>query len=311
MIGKVKRKIKGKIVNILRSAVRREIEGILPIVSQMIEFQNSRREERSSYYNHTKNPADSITYYEGVRDRLVKAGVAVEETPVDIADFEEWQARFPECVSFYEKMGDVFIEKCLEHYLAFEHLRISNNDTYIDIAGSGSPWAEILNRRDIKSYCLDLSYPTGIKGINIGADASNTELPDSFATVLSLQCAYECFMGDADISFVKEADRILNKEGRYGIVPLYLEDIHFVATSPYCDQSKVRIEPEAKKVWRDDEYKVPFSRYYSPEAFYKRIFSSIPKDMTGKVLYFRNLDEIMKHYTEQRVYCFFMFLCKK
>ena len=88
-------------------------------------------------------------------------------------------------------------------------------------------------------------------------------MPDDFASVLSLQCAYECFMGDADIRFVEEASRILDKKGRYGIAPLYLADIHFVSTSPYCNQAEVVIEPEARKVWKDDKYKVPFSRHYS------------------------------------------------
>ena len=165
--------------------------------------------------------------------------------------------------------------------------------------------------KQVRAYRLDLSYPDGIRGINIGADAGDTKLPDNFASVLSLQCAYECFMGEADVKFVREASRILNDSGRYGIVPLYLEDEYFVSTSPFCDQSEVKIEPGAKKVWRDDEYRVPFSRHYSPEAFFRRIYSAIPKDMEGKVLYFGNLDEVMEKYPGQRIYCFFMFVCGK
>ena len=118
-------------------------------------------------------------------------------------------------------------------------------------------------------------------------------------------------MGDADIRFIEEASRILDRKGRYGIAPLYLADIHFVSTSPYCNQSEVKIEPAAKKVWRDDEYKVPFSRHYSPESFFTRIYSRIPNDMLGKVLYFKNLEEVMKHYLDQKIYCFFMFVCEK
>ena len=94
-------------------------------------------------------------------------------------------------------------------------------------------------------------------------------------------------------------------------MPLYLADVHFVSTSPYCNQAEVIIETEAKKVWRDDEYKVPFSRHYSPESFAERIYSRMPEDMEGKILYFKNLDQVMKYYPEQRVYCFLMFLCEK
>jgi hypothetical protein len=78
-----------------------------------------------------------------------------------------------------------------------------------------------------------------------------------------------------------------------------------------ADAADVIIEPEAKKVWRDDEYKVTFSRHYSPESFAERIYSRIPDDMEGKILFFKNLDEIMNHYPGQRIYCFFMLLCEK
>jgi hypothetical protein len=84
-------------------------------------------------------------------------------------------------------------------------MNISVNDVYIDVAAAGSPWAEILNARGVKAYRLDLSFSKGINRMDIGADAGNTRLPDDFASVLSLQCAYECFMGDADIDFVREA----------------------------------------------------------------------------------------------------------
>ena len=338
MIGKIKRKITSKISNMLRSAVRRELEDILPIISQLIEFQNSAKEDRQSFYDHTKNPLGNIGFYESLKNRLLSAGVPVEPVDIDIHDFERWLNDFLEVKRHYEKMGDVFIEKCLEHYLTYRYLNISEGDIYIDVASAGSPWAEVLNSRTeirnqrtairgrktedgrrkserdqvwVKAYRLDLSYPKGIKGIDIGADAGDTKLPDAFASVLSLQCAYECFMGDADVAFLKEAGRILNDQGRYGIVPLYLEDQYFVCTSPYCNQTEVIIEPEARKVWRDDEYKAPFSRHYSPESFFTRIYSRIPNDMSGKVLYFKNLEEIMKHYPEQRLYCFFMFLCEK
>jgi hypothetical protein len=33
----------------------------------------------------------------------------------------------------------------------------------------------------------------------------------------------------------------LDKKGRYGIVPLYIEDVYFVSTSPYCNQAGVTI----------------------------------------------------------------------
>jgi len=147
MIGKVKRKITSKISKFLRSAVRSEIENALPIISQLIEFQNSTKEDRQSFYDHTKDSLGSINFYEGLKDRLLSSGVSVESVDIDIQDFERWLNDFPEIRRYYEKMGDVFIEKCLEHYLTFRYLNISAGDVYIDIASSGSPWAGILNKR--------------------------------------------------------------------------------------------------------------------------------------------------------------------
>ena len=87
MIGRVKRKMMSKISNILRYAVRSEIENALPIIPQLIEFQNSAKEDRQSFYDHTKEPLGSIVFYEGMKDRLLTAGVPVEPVDIDIADF--------------------------------------------------------------------------------------------------------------------------------------------------------------------------------------------------------------------------------
>lgn len=307
----VKNKLDGHIANLVRAAVKQEMEDILLLIPQLIEFQNSSKEDRQSYYDLTKNPLGNLSLYSKLKDRLLAVGIPVEEVDIDLSDFEHWLEAFPEIRKYYESMGDVRVEKCLEHYLAFRHLNISKNDVYIDIAASESPYASILNKKGLKAYRLDLIYPRGIHGIDIGADASSTELPDGFATAMSAHCSYECFMGDADIRFLSEADRILNRKGRYGIIPLYLDDTYFISTSPYCNQKDIKIESEARKVWRDDKYRVPFSRHYSPEAFQKRIYSNLPKNMKGKVLYFRNLRDVIKHYQGQIIYCFFMFHCEK
>lgn len=303
--------MKSYIAELVSAEVRKTTEDMVPLIEQLVDFRNSPKEERQSYHDGTKNPYGNIILYASLKDRLVAAGVSVEDVEIDIADFERWLADFPEIKINYQGIGEAFIEKCLEHYLAYRYLKISRDDVYIDIAAAGSPWADNLNERGIKSYRLDLAYPPGVHGSNIGGDAGDSKLPVGFASVLSAQCSFECFMGNADIRFIREADRILDARGRYGIVPLYLDDTYFVATSPYCNQQDVIIESEAKKVWRDDEYKVPFSRHYSPESFRKRIYSIIPESMKGKVLYFRNLPDVMGRYKGQRIYCFFMFFCEK
>lgn len=311
MIKWIKRKMKNHIANLVRTEVQKAVEDVLSLIPQMIEFQNSPKEVRQSYHDHTKDPLGNKALYANLKDELLSIGVPVEEVDIDVSDFKSWLCDFSEIKKSYQRSSDVYIEKCLEHYLSFRYLKISNDGIYIDIGASGSQWANILNKRGIRSYRLDLAYPEGIHGVNIGADAGDTKLPNAFASVLSAQCAYEHFIGDIDIRFVREAARILNEKGRYAIVPLYIDKTYFVVTSPYCNQQNIIIESEAKRIWQDDEYKVPFRRFYSPESFKKRIYSCIPESMKGKVLYFRNLSEVMKHYQGQRIYCFFMFYCEK
>lgn len=206
----------------------------------------------------------------------------------------------------------MYIEKCLEHYLSYTYLKMEPKEVFIDIAASGSSFSDILRKyHRIKSYRLDLSYKEGIHKNDIGADAGKTNLPNKFANALALHCAYECFAGKSDINFVKEASRILKNNGRYVILPLYVEDKYYISTSPFCNQKDIIIDDGAIKVWRDDQWKIPFGRTYSPEIFYTRIFSKIPSDMQGKVLFINNLPELMDKFKGQRIYCWFMFYCIK
>lgn len=290
--------LKNKIKNRLSGFVKAEIESTIEyLVPQTIEFENSTIQDRQSYHDHTKDTvANAQGYYAGLKDRLVYAGIPVEEVRLDVNDFETWLISFPEMKKYYSiSLGDLFIEKCLEHYLTFHYLKISKSEVYIDIA----------------AFQLDLVYPKGIHGIKIGADAGNTGLPDGFCSAMSAQCAYECFMGDSDYRFVEEANRILSTKGRYAIVPLYLDDTAFEMTSPFCDQKMINIDSGFRKVWRDDGHKVPFSRHYSPESFKERIYSRIPVGMVGKIFYFKNLIDIAKRHEGQRIYCNFMFYCEK
>jgi len=310
MFSSVKRSVRTRIANIVREEVRKTLSEMLP---QLLEFHGSPDSERQSYYDHTKNPLQNLDTFASIKEELLNLGVPVQEAEVDISDFERWLETFTEIRKHYAFGGHVAVEKCLQHYLVFRYLRISADDVYIDVGAQGSPWAAALNRRGIRSYRLDLSYRGGIHGLDIGADAGDTKLPEGFASVLSAQDAFENFVGeDTDVRFVREAARVLNQKGRYAIVPLYVDTTYFITVSPYLDLRDVAIDHTAKRVWRDDKYQsVPFSRHYSPAAFKNRIFSNISETMAGKVFYFRNLPDVMRHFPGQRIVSFFMFYCQK
>lgn len=296
---------------VVSEEVQQAVDGILPLLPQIIEYQNSPPDQRQYTHDHTISPRAHIPLYHALKEQLRKNGVTVDDVEVDVMEFERWLQGFARLRDHYSALGDVCIEKCLEHYLVWKHLAIKKGEVYVDVAAAGSPWATHLRRSGVEAYRLDLSYPRGIHGHDIGADAGITGLPNGFASALSSQCAFECFDGDADVRFVKEADRILRRDGRYAVVPLYLEDEYFVLASPLCRLDGITFDEDAKRVWRDDGQRVPFARFYSPASFRSRIYQSLPESMSGRVLHFTNLDTIMARYPGQRIYSFFMFYCEK
>ena len=240
--------------------------------------------------------------------KIKDSKIPLKHKKIDINDFKDWCKEYYEIIDFYKNFGDVSIEKPLEHYITMKFLNLTKNDIFIDIASASSPWANILNNHlGNKAYSQDLVFKDGINGSKIGGDASNMFVCDNFADVLTLHCAFECFQGDSDINFIKETGRVLKKGGRLGIVPLYLDSIYFVKTGPRYDKRKVNIEKEARWIWRDDQWdNEPFSRHYSPEMLKKRIYDNINK-LKVEIIHFTNLDEIIKEYPGQRIYCNFMF----
>ncbi len=283
----------------VNGAIDGKLEQPYEIRMQLDEFEKSSDTERASYWE-AKFDAREFT------ERFDKAGIAVEQIEINIKDFERWMSENSALIADYGNMADVRIEKILEHYLTLKYLDVKLDDIFIDVAAADSPFADLLRKKGMTAYSQDLVYPVGLRGCKIGSDAGRMPVNDRFADVLTLHCAYECFQGDGDIRFAREASRILKKGGRLGIAPLYIDTIHFVKTSPWSDKRKIDVEREARVLWRDDQYKEPFSRHYSPESFVERIACQMP-EMEKKILCFKNLDTLSEHFKGQRIYCHFMF----
>jgi SAM-dependent methyltransferase len=266
---------------------------------------------RQRHYDRTRAPSEHLDYYRDLRNRLSTAGVPVADAPIDLGAFEERLDRYAMLGRFYRRFGEMRIEKCLEHYLVARELPLQGGDTYVDVASAGSPWARVLRHRGVEAYRLDLIYRPGIHGINIGGYATATNLPAGFALAVSIQCAFELFFGETDRQFLAETARVLAPGGRVAITPLYLDDTHFVLHSPNALPPPGSEDPDAVRIWRDDEFRAPYSRHYSPEAFADRIASQLPPGLTGRVTYASNLGEVMAAYPDQRIYSFFTFVLEK
>ena len=219
--------------------------------------------------------------YEKIRADMENAGLRVIPYRIDIKDFYKWldKAAFPK--KYADFYGPKFVEKALEHYLGAKLLELGRGDVLIDIAAASSPWFEIAERMyRCKAYALDLSFPEGINGKKIGADATAMPLPNGFATKLALHCAYEMFEGDADIRLIPEAERVLAPGGK---MVIYMHNFYFADSSPLADRRGLDYQG-AVRVWRDDGYNVRFSRKYSVDAFIERVVKNLGS--LSLILYF-------------------------
>ncbi|HML73031.1 MAG TPA: glycosyltransferase [Anaerohalosphaeraceae bacterium] len=236
--------------------------------------------------------------------------IPTEGKAIDINEFMCWMGENKELVEYYRKLDDVFIEKCLEHYIAYKFCDLRPGQVYIDIAASGSNWADCLLKKGIQAYKLDLSYKPGIHGIAIGANAVSTGLMADTVDAMSLQCAFETFQGDNDILFLREAKRILKDGGRVLISPLYVDETHFILSSPKSDISESPLDKGSTRVWREDEYNEAFSRHYSPQAVFERLYSNL-NGLDAAIIYISNLEDLRTQFPGQRIYCDFNLLISK
>ena len=181
----------------------------------------------------TKSVPPRHTQWEGIIKELKNKGFNVIDFKVNLSDYKEYinnaeYHKFP----LYRRWMD-FPEKSLEHYLAAKFLGLSKNDIYIDIGNAKSPTPQIYHKLyGCTSYRQDLIFPKKVNGDTIGGDAGNMPVEDGFATKMALHCSFEHFEQDADIRFIKEANRVLRKNGRLCIVPLYLSDKYAIITDP-------------------------------------------------------------------------------
>ncbi|RQW88744.1 MAG: glycosyltransferase [Geobacter sp.] len=271
-----------------------------PVEGAEVKFNS---EHTVSSLNKQRDPLDLIS-------RLLAVNVPVTKIILNVDNFISWLSEYREIHDRYCSSNDVFIEKCLEHYIAHKLTELKPGQVYIDIAAAGSNWTDCLLQRGINAYSLDLSYPEGIHGNIIGANAAETPLPENSVNAMSLQCAFETFEGDNDKLFIRESKRILKESGKVVISPLYLDTRHFILSSKNTDLSRVPLDEGALRICREDEYTETFSRHYSPEALAKRIFSNLD-GLSAKVFYIDNLDEFRVRFPGQRIYCDFNLYLEK
>ena len=301
--------VRERVTELVRSEVRAEMRTTVTVATQVFEARQADAGRLASTYDHTKTPSDE--FYSVLADRLQGAGVHVQTKQVDVARFSDWVEAHPGLWDYYYGDPATRGEKLLEHYLAEESTHLSAGMTYIDVAAAGGRWVSCLRDSGLNALALDLSYPQGVHGWRIGADAQEIPLPSGSVDAMSAQCAFECFQGGADVGFMREAARLLRTGGRLAIVPLYVDDTHFITTSPYTVVDRDRFDESAAVVWRDDEYDEPFDRHYSPEALVDRLGDTLGLFSEARVVHMTNLESLRERWPGSRLYAYFLLECRK
>lgn len=227
----------------------------------------------------TGSPSDYGNGADIVWQELQKiSGLLTKELHVDPQGYRNYvtQAHY-ETFDPYYRGGDSGddthrAEKLLQHYLSMELLKVTPDDVYVDVASNTSPMKEIVRRLSgAKTYSLDLSYPPGIHGDQIGCDAGAMPLADGSVSKMTLHCSFEHFAGDADSRFVRECARVLRPGGAVCIVPLYILPRYCIRMDPTLECRLSVPGGEQAPVIFVKGYKVDFGRFYDPRMLHKRV----------------------------------------
>lgn len=212
---------------------------------------------------------------------LRNEGVEIQDYAPRVEDFAAFQAAnyFP--LDYYGgTIGPVWDEKLLEHWIAAERLGLAGyqpEDVYVDAAAGNSPWAKVLRERfGISAVAIDLEVGPAYRNLPYyrKENATSTTFADASVNGVSLQCAYEMFMGDDDTNLLKELARILKPGGKVIIVPLYTHT-HYCAYATPEYYGKGNSDVLAKEYVCCDWNGIPSARFYDVSALIKRVLEPI------------------------------------
>ncbi len=200
-----------------------------------------------------------------------------------------------------------FIEKTLEHYIAFTLLNLQEGEKFVDIAAEHSPHSKEFSRlARCTGYSQDIMFKPGIHGEKIGSDAAALPVPDGFFQAALAACSIEHFENTADILFMQEMSRVLSPGGRILILPLYLHKTAFCAVDPrFALPAQVEFDAGID-IRLVKEFNNRHGRFYSPQTLYDRLLAPNLDSINFTIYYIENFRDI-----DPTVYCRFALLGQK
>ena len=272
--------------------------------SRIMNLYYSVRFPKALYY--TNPTLGDLSYIETL---LVNNNVEINDYFINKESFDNFLeiADFPD---HYHggKDSNVWFEKIIEHYIAYDRLDINNyasQDKYVDIAACSSPWARILRENfKINSFAIDLHIHEQFSHLDyyMTQDATATNFDELSIRGVSLQCAFEMFLNNNDMNLIDELHRILQPGGKAIICPLYMHKEYCFYYSPEHHNSVMGKEHEDTYYVNIKARGVPGSRKYDVEKLIDRILTKIQLlDMQYRILVLLNKSEI-----SDDIYCHFI-----
>jgi hypothetical protein len=292
-----------KLVRVLK---RRGIIGTLSHASRILSQKSGWEEFRFRKVEKFKNPNEQEL--QEIEMQLLRLGIRVEDFYIDPMAFDAFQRENHFPADYHGgRDGGVWEEKLLEHFISAELLslnRFNSNDIYVDIAAGSSPWVHHLrNQLGLNAYAIDLNIDKKFQEFSYyrKENAAALNFPDASIRAASLHCAYEMFLGQDDIDFIKEISRVLVPGGKVIIIPLYMHT-HYCSYSTPEFWGKGCSDLGAKEYVKMECYGVPSSRKYDAEYLQRRVLG--PAAQVG--LSFRLLALRNKAQLGQGIYCHFI-----
>ena len=265
---------------------------------------------RCRKFDEYKNPNE--TELIEIEKRLVHLGINCKHYSVDSVAFHNFQVSLDFPFDYHGgKESGVWNEKLLEHFVAWDLLELGRNNRfvpYIDVAGGASPWAKLLRNKGLEAYSVDLQVAHQYSGVNYyrKEDATKSSFAKESVGSVSLQCAYEMFIGDNDKELLVELMRILKPGGRAVILPLYMHTHPCYYQTPDFFK-KTYGDVGAKGYVRRNCWGIPASRKYSPETLKERVVNlAVELGFKASVLVLHSKETIADD-----IYLHFIFVLEK
>lgn len=187
---------------------------------------------------------------------------------------------------YHKSYNARYHRKIMEYFFACKLLGMDGwdkNNIYIDVGAASSPFVRYLREnKGMEAYAVDLDEGK-YSGLSyyIKEDATDMHFQDCEVTGISLQSAFEMFVGKADTEFIREAARVLRIGGKVIISPLYMHREYLSTVSPNWYHSGTADKDSVECIRTDCRGAIPLARFYNAKALNERVL--IPAKKYGMV----------------------------